>query len=819
MKKLILLPVLALFIAQYLSAQSFLGIQSTNWGGVTNVSFNPAIADSHFQVDINLIGVGFGVANNYLGISRSVAFHPSTFNSDSIQANFKERVNGNQKNIYTGLKVQGPLSFMFSFGKYNKNAIAFTYNLNEVTSIVGIGEQLARLAYYNFTGPSTPYLYNQFSNQNLRVNMMAWYDYGLTYSRVIYDKGPHMFKAGVTLKLTQGIEAAYLYSNNLQYKFNSKDTLNIYNSDVSYGITQNANYSNSTSVSAKEFMPFVNGSKDFGMAGDFGLVYEWRPNKEKYRYSMDGRDDNYRRDKDLYVIQAGFSMVDIGAVNFSRLASTQNFSANIQNWYVGSFSIDNGVQSLTDTINSHFKATSNTGLLKMWLPTRTNLWIDAQIYKGIGVNGSASITTIVAKSRNQVQEVSTYAVTPHYDNAWFGAYIPFSMSGYDNFNMGLALRFGPVIIGTSTLLDLFAKKYIYEANVYAALKIPIPYKMPGDKDHDGVSNRKDKCPKDPGPWATRGCPDRDGDGIVDKDDRCPDAPGPKEFQGCPDSDGDGIPDIDDSCPHEKGLAQFHGCPDSDSDGIPDRLDRCPFAAGPAQFQGCPDSDGDGIPDIDDSCPHEKGLPQFHGCPDRDGDGIPDKDDKCPDAPGLAEHHGCPDTDGDGVFDDEDSCIHVPGPKENHGCPWPDTDGDGIPDKDDACPTVFGVAENHGCPKLEKKEIETIKYAFENLEFETGKDVIKSHSFPSLNSLADLLIKKANYGLRIDGYTDNVGSVDKNITLSQKRAEAVKKYLVKKGVDASKLDTHGYGESNPFADNKTAAGRQKNRRVEMNITFK
>jgi outer membrane protein OmpA-like peptidoglycan-associated protein len=243
---------------------------------------------------------------------------------------------------------------------------------------------------------------------------------------------------------------------------------------------------------------------------------------------------------------------------------------------------------------------------------------------------------------------------------------------------------------------------------------------------------------------------------------------------------------------EKGLAQFHGCPDRDSDGITDKLDECPDVPG---------------------------LAEFNGCPDRDKDGTPDKTDLCPDVPGPKDHFGCPDSDKDGVYDNEDHCVLTPGPKENGGCPWPDRDGDGVLDKDDDCPDVFGVAENKGCPKLEKKEIETLKYAFENLEFETGKDIIRKHSYPSLSGLAELLVKKESYGLLIEGHTDNVGTDENNLILSQKRANAVKNYLIAHGVEGSKLQSFGYGESRPIADNDTPEGRQKNRRVEMKITFK
>ena len=137
--------------------------------------------------------------------------------------------------------------------------------------------------------------------------------------------------------------------------------------------------------------------------------------------------------------------------------------------------------------------------------------------------------------------------------------------------------------------------------------------------------------------------DTDGDGIYDKDDLCPEEPGLPEFQGCPDTDGDGIPDKDDECPLEAGLPEFNGCPDTDGDGIPDKDDACPEVAGLPQFQGCPDTDGDGVPDKDDECPEVAGPKENNGCPwpDRDGDGVLDKDDLCPDVPGTAANRGCP----------------------------------------------------------------------------------------------------------------------------------------------------------------------------------
>ena len=112
--------------------------------------------------------------------------------------------------------------------------------------------------------------------------------------------------------------------------------------------------------------------------------------------------------------------------------------------------------------------------------------------------------------------------------------------------------------------------------------------------------------------------DRDKDGILDKDDLCPDEPGLAEFQGCPDTDGDGVPDKDDQCPDVAGPVENNGCPwpDTDGDGVLDKDDACPDVPGPVENNGCPwpDTDGDGIPDKDDACPTVPGLPEYNGCP-------------------------------------------------------------------------------------------------------------------------------------------------------------------------------------------------------------
>lgn len=270
-------------------------------------------------------------------------------------------------------------------------------------------------------------------------------------------------------------------------------------------------------------------------------------------------------------------------------------------------------------------------------------------------------------------------------------------------------------------------------------------------------------------WSLGKEKDTDGDGVKDKDDRCPDTPrGVKVDQkGCPfDRDKDGIADHIDQCPDEKGTQVLQGCPDRDSDGVADRDDACPDAAGPVSanksISGCPDKDNDGLIDSKDRCPDQKGTPELEGCPDQDTDGIADIDDKCPD--------------------------------------------------------VTGIRDNKGCPEVKEEVKQLFEQALQGIEFETGKDIIRRSSYPILDNVVKVMNENPAYLLDINGHTDNIGDKAFNMELSQKRADAVKNYLASKGIDQKRLSAKGFGDTLPVADNRTGAGRAKNRRVEFKVKF-
>ena len=288
-------------------------------------------------------------------------------------------------------------------------------------------------------------------------------------------------------------------------------------------------------------------------------------------------------------------------------------------------------------------------------------------------------------------------------------------------------------------------------------------------------------------------------------------PSPRQALIAPDSDGDGLRDPRDKCvsrPEDKdGFEDGDGCPelDNDKDGLQDSADRCPKDP----------EDRDNFEDAD-------------GCPDLDNDkdGLPDTSDRCPNAvedrDNYEDDDGCPDLDNDKdtLVDLRDQCTNEPedfdGFADEDGCPDLDNDKDGVPDMDDQCPTAPGPLEGRGCPTKVRVENNQIRI-LERIEFPSNRADIRPESLPILDQVRSVLeVNPQIRRVRIEGHTDDKGPTLKNRKLSQRRAEAVMKYLVRAGVEPTRLYAQGWGEERPLVKNDSAYDRQTNRRVEFHI---
>jgi outer membrane protein OmpA-like peptidoglycan-associated protein len=306
--------------------------------------------------------------------------------------------------------------------------------------------------------------------------------------------------------------------------------------------------------------------------------------------------------------------------------------------------------------------------------------------------------------------------------------------------------------------------------------------------------------------------DSDKDGVKNGADRCPDTPRGESVDavGCSASQRD-----------------------SDNDGVKDNVDKCPNtpAGEKVDANGCSasqlDADGDGVTDALDKCPNTpKGeAVDASGCSDSqkddDKDGVANNVDKCPNTPAgeKVDANGCSpsqlDSDGDGVNDAADACPNTPKgfAVDARGCPR-DSDGDGVPDGADKCPnTPNGQAvDESGCPVLFKGGERRV--VLQGVNFETGKADLTDDSKSILQNVAQQLAANPGVRVEVQGHTDNVGGKAYNQKLSERRAKAVEQFLEANGVSPAQVTSKGYGMSKPIASNKTAEGRAKNRRVEL-----
>ncbi len=771
--KFILLSLPFFFCVNASFAQEMLGLRSSNFAGLQGLGINPSsMIDSRLKWDINVITAGVSIENDYLFIPKKnlnffgIKNIVKQIENDAMLDDFDRTDN----NLFFSTSVMGP-SVMFPVNR--KHSIAVTNQFRAAISCNGLAPEGAKYGFEEFGYDPLHFVntFEMYDVSGVEFNAMAWIEYGLSYAALLHETEKNALKAGISLKLLQGIGAGFV--ENVRGDFNVLNDQDMLFSPMSldYGRT---NYNTFENVNG--FTDLVNG---YGFSWDLGVTYEWRRDPEFTTYFMDNA-KHVDMEKNKYDVKLGASVLDIGSILFNRNANTfhlESDSAFYPDWNVDEFESN---WDFDHTMSQIFYGNKEESLkedhFKMKLPGAISLQADFRLNDKFFIN-----TTLIQSLRNKTRGVdrpSVYSITPRFETMWFEVAAPISFIDYEakTLRAGLALYLGAFWIGSDKIGSLIGLSDLYGADIYVSFKYSIPWANPRDRDKDKVSDKQDKCIDAPGLFKFAGCPDRDGDDVEDKRDSCPDTPG---------------------------LAAFNGCPDRDNDGIQDLIDACPDDSGSVEFTGCPDRDGDKIIDLRDSCPDLPGIPDFNGCPDRDGDKIIDPKDECPDQAGLPQFNGCPDTDYDSIPDPIDRCPLVPGTRLLNGCP---EEVKAVPIEPKAPAPVALTAE----------EQEIVNTVFKNLQFETGKAIIKPVSFTSMDALAQLLIRKPAFLLLIEGHTDNVGSAAMNLSLSRKRAKAAKDYLVAKGVDGSRITATGYGLTKPVATNKTPEGRSQNRRVEFRI---
>ena len=429
---------------------SFPGTRQGNYTGVQSVLFNPAqAADSRYKFDFNLFGINAGLANNKASFSLGSVF--STFSSnDALNSLFSGdgRISGQLQ-----LDVLGP---SLSVSLSDKSGFALTTRVRGQFTITDLDGKLAK-SIINDVNSEIVFPYTVSSGNNMRINTNGWAEYGLTYARVLMDKGPHFLKTGLTFKYLAGAGNTYLQIDQLSGTLTNNPTApnpSVYLAPGSRGVIGLGVSGGLGSLEPADLLK----SSSNGFGSDVGLVYEYRPNQDfnhpyKYRLSV--------------------SLLDVGSIKYQReLTSSGTYSMLVQSSpgfdlaTLQGISLANYKQVLSSNPNFTPAPNNNNPTLNVSLPTSLQVYGDVHLKNNVYLSAGTQISLANRSNPENPFVYSGFTITPRYEGRGLGLYIPVNYNSLSKLAIGTTLRLGPVYVGSGSILSaLFSQSKQADINV------------------------------------------------------------------------------------------------------------------------------------------------------------------------------------------------------------------------------------------------------------------------------------------------------------------------------------------------------------------
>jgi hypothetical protein len=449
MKKNFLLLFVTAFSLTSVHAQDYPGYRSGNYTGVNGVFFNPAnIADSRYKFDFNLFSVSTGVGNDQA--SFSLKNLDNTFDTDSAGNQIFGSNAGKSSGIVSA-DFHGP-SLMFNTGR--KMAFAITTRARVMANVTDMDGKLINKLTDDFSNdPTLPYTIS--SMENMRFNVNAWSEYGLSIARVISDKDKHFFKAGVTLKYIAGAANAYINLGNFSGTLNQD-------------LIRRDGYLNNTSgriatgfggIRISDFEPEqLTDKESSGFGADIGFVYEFRPDSDKFRKE----DGSWKRNMNKYKFKIGVSLLDLGRIKYEKdMQRSGAYNIDITGSERLYFNELNNVD--IDDYKTYFNSrpqyftpdNSNAeSSYRVSLPSTLQIDVDYHLHRGWYVSLGSQLSLVNSSSNIYNNNYfNSFTLTPRYEGKGIGLYVPINYSSLTNFNAGIALRFGPLFLGSGSIIS------------------------------------------------------------------------------------------------------------------------------------------------------------------------------------------------------------------------------------------------------------------------------------------------------------------------------------------------------------------------------
>jgi outer membrane protein OmpA-like peptidoglycan-associated protein len=470
-----ILPLLGLLVggSNAVVAQQNIGLASGNYAGISGAWLNPAsIVDSRYKFDMTLYGYESYFSNNALLMSNKVLrdrlFSKPPYDSSHEQAvdelltpldDLPEKVQGS-----TVSEIQAPFSFMARTG--NGSSIGLNIRNRTGITMAGLDRTTAEMLYDNLQDPD---LYGVVQdNSGFNFSYMNWMEVGFTYGRVLVRSDHHFLKAAVTLKALAGSASLYLSSDDLRLTQEGPDSLSIQSPLVEYGRTERGDFD------TYQRRNLLNGVEDWALGWDAGLVYELRGNLAKGRYLDQDSEVKERLDLNKYIVRVGVSLLDAGRFTYTRRELSQDYSANITGWDISQVNASDLDQWDTAFAEIADYVPNGSATYTHRLPTAIAANIDLHVFGGFYLNagGYGDATRLFREASTTLRPVEWVALTPRFENRWFGFYLPLSRSA-EQTRIGATVRIGPVYFGSNNLADQLANAQNTQADYHFGVRFSI----------------------------------------------------------------------------------------------------------------------------------------------------------------------------------------------------------------------------------------------------------------------------------------------------------------------------------------------------------
>ncbi len=445
-------------------AQEMLGLINSNYSGSNSVLINPsAILSSKLYADVNIVTANIFADNNFLYI------HKEDYNLGLFLkkgAEFPEYGDDNQsfdyykniklKRFYTNLRVVGPSAFVV----YNDWAFALQTQVRTVASGYRLPYDIATFGYNGLNYP--PQFNTNYNNNGASVAGMMWGEIGISVAKTVHQWAYNKWSVGGTVKYLMGYSGAFVEADNLDYIVYNDSTTNVLNLNGKAGYSLPVDYGNNE-------VPIGPTFKGSGVAFDLGVTYVRTKNGHSKEYSAKICEQVHQD----YLYKIGFSILDLGAINFNTNAQLHEYD-NVNHYWERIDTLSySSINDLAQEISTRFYGNPDASLtadkVSIGLPAALSFQIDYHHYKQWYINGTFIYP--IYFNNTYLKRPPQIALIPRYESSALEVNLPVSFYNFEELRLGLAVRFYFLTIGTDKLGSFFGLSDFTGADFYFSLKI------------------------------------------------------------------------------------------------------------------------------------------------------------------------------------------------------------------------------------------------------------------------------------------------------------------------------------------------------------